>query len=112
MGTFEERERAYESRWAHDEELHFKVMARSNKLLGLWAAAEMGLSGARADEYAKSLVQAGLSGMSKDPVFEKVHADFAAAKVTTSDHLIHRKMEELHTVAGEEIAVRNSRPGR
>jgi len=103
-GSFEERERGYESKWAHDEEMHFKVLARRNKLLGLWAAGEMGRSGTAADDYAKALIQAGLIGKGKDPVFEKLRADFAAAKTAQSDHMIHRKMEELFTVAGDQIA--------
>jgi|HubBroStandDraft_3_1064219.scaffolds.fasta_scaffold254784_2 hypothetical protein len=101
-GTFEERERAYESKWAHDEELHFKVLARRNKLLGQWAAGEMGLSGPKAEEYASAVVQSGL-GTGKDPVFHKLHTDFAAAKISQSEQAIHRKMEELFIAAGDQI---------
>jgi hypothetical protein len=101
-GTFEERERAYESKWAHDEELHFKVLARRNKRLGQWAAAEMGLSGQKAEEYASAVVQAGL-GTGKDPVFHKLHMDFAAAKISHSEQAIHRKMEELFHEVGEQV---------
>jgi hypothetical protein len=104
-GSFDEREKAYEAKWAHDEELHFKVMARRNKLLGLWAAAEMGLSGSPADEYAKATIQAGLIGKGADPVFEKIVADFAAHKLTHSRHVIHRRMEELFHQAGEQVSV-------
>ena len=100
--SFEERERAYESKWAHDEELHFKVLARRNKLLGQWAAAEMGLSGLKAEEYASALVKAGL-GTGKDPVFHKLHTDFTAAKISKSEHAVHRKMEELFHKAGEQV---------
>lgn len=102
-GSFEERERGYESKWAHDEELHFKVMARRNKLLGQWASGEMKLSGAASDDYARATVQAGLVGKGKDPVFEKLRADLAAAKVSISDQQVHRKMEELFTLAGDQI---------
>ncbi len=56
--VFAEREKAFEDKWAHDEELRFKVLARRNRLLGLWAAGEMGLVGAAAETYAKTVVQA------------------------------------------------------
>jgi hypothetical protein len=102
--SFEEREKAYESKWARDEEHQFKVLARRNKLIGLWAAGEITMSGASAEEYAKAVIQAGLSGKGKDPVFEKIRNDLATAKVTVSDHTIHRKMEELFTLASKQIA--------
>jgi len=104
MTGFDEREKAYESKWAHDEEMHFKVLARRNKLLGQWVADKMSLSSASAEEYAKAVIQAGLIGKGKDPVFDKVRADLSGAKVVLSDHMIHRKMEELFTQAGEQIA--------
>jgi hypothetical protein len=102
--SFDEREKAFESKWAHDEELRFKVLARRNRLAGLWAAAEMGFSGARADEYAKAVVEAGLTGKGHDPVFAKIRDDFAAAKTAKPDQMIRQKMTELLAVAGEEIS--------
>ncbi len=102
--SFEEREKGYEAKWAHDEERHFKVMARRNKLLGRWAAGELGHSGAAADDYAKAVIQAGLIGKGADPVFEKIHADFAGKIVPHTDRIIHRKMEEFFKVASDEIA--------
>jgi hypothetical protein len=103
-GSFEQREKAYEAKWAHDEELHFKVLARRNKLLGQWAAGEIGLSGLAADDYVKATIQAGLIGKGPDPVFEKVHSDFTAHKSPHSRHAIHRKMEELFHLASEAVA--------
>jgi hypothetical protein len=103
-GSFEDREKAYEAKWAHDEELHFKVMARRNRHLGQWAAGEMGLSGVQADDYTKATIQAGLIGKGADPVYEKIHTDFAAHKVAHSSHAIHRKMEELFHLASEQVA--------
>ena len=102
-GSFEDREKAYEAKWAHDEELHFKVMARRNKLLGQWAAGEMALSGAPADDYVKAIIQAGIIGKGADPVYEKIHADFTAHKVAHSSPTVHRKMEELFHLAGEQV---------
>ena len=72
---FEKRQKGYEAKWAHDEELRFKVYARRNKLLGVWAAGEMGLSGAAADAYAKEVVAADFEKPGEEDVFEKVRRD-------------------------------------
>ena len=93
--AFNKREKGFEAKWAHDEELRFKVYARRNKLLGLWAAAEMGISGSAMDDYAKEVVAADFEKPGDEDVFEKVRRDFDARQVALSDHLLHRKMEEL-----------------
>jgi hypothetical protein len=98
-----DRERGFENKWAHDAEMRFKVMARRNKLLGLWAAGEMGLSGDKANEYAMTVVQADFQKPGDEDVFEKVQADFAAAKVTVADRVLRAKMDELLSVAGEQV---------
>jgi hypothetical protein len=103
-GSFEQREKSYEAKWAHDEELHFKVLARRNRLLGQWAAGEMGLSGAAVDDYVKTVIQAGLIGKGADPVYEKIQADFTAHKVSHSSPAVHRKMEEFFHLASEQVA--------
>ncbi len=102
-GSFEKREKGFESKWAHDEELRFKVMARRNKLLGLWAAGEMGLAGAEAEAYAREVVQADFEEAGDEDVFRKIRKDFDAKGIKHSDHIIRRKMEELLTVAAEQV---------
>jgi len=102
-GVFSDREKAFEDKWAHDEDLRFKVHARRDKLLGLWAAAEMGLKGPQADDYAKTIVQAELTKSGDAAVFQKLKADFAAANVARTDHLIQVKMDEFLTEAKNEI---------
>jgi hypothetical protein len=77
MPTFEDREKEFEARFKHDQELRFKVTARRNRLLGLWAAEKMALTGAAAEAYAKSVVAAEFDGGDKH-VVEKVVADLAA----------------------------------
>ena len=77
MPTFEDREREFEARFKHDQELRFKVTARRNRLLGLWAAERMGLAGDAAEAYAKSVVDAEFSGGDRH-VVEKLVADLAA----------------------------------
>jgi len=95
MTTFNKREDEFEKRFAHDEELKFKATARRNKLLGLWAAEKLGLSGAAAETYAKEVVTADFERPGDDDVFQKIRKDFDAKGVMQSDHQIRRTMEEL-----------------
>jgi len=99
--AFEDRKKRHEDKWAHDEELRFKIGARRNKLLGLWAAAEMGLTGATAEEYARSVVAADLMGA--DAVFHKIRVDFDAGGLAHSDHIIRRQMADLLAFAADQI---------
>jgi hypothetical protein len=80
MSTFDKREEGFEKKFAHDEELRFKAYARRNKQLGLWAADKMGISGADADAYAKSVVLADFEEAGEDDVFRKVKADLDARR--------------------------------
>ena len=102
-GSFEKREKGFEAKWAHDEELRFKVYARRNKLLGLWAAGEIGLSGPAGEAYAKEVVAADFEKPGEEDVFEKVRRDFDAKGIALSDHLIRRKMAELLEDAKSQI---------
>src|SRR5262249_48184710 len=95
MTTFDKREEGFEKQFAHDEELRFKAMARRNKLLGMWAAGKLGLTGAEAEAYAKEVVLADFEEPGDDDVFRKVRKDFDAKGVVQSDHQIRRTMEEL-----------------
>lgn len=103
MSTFDKREEGFEKKFALDEEQRFKAMARRNKLLGLWAAEKMGLAGADADAYAKTVVRADFEEAGDDDVFRKVRGDFDAAKVAQSDHQIRRTMDELMQTAIAQI---------
>ena len=103
MTTFDKRQEGFEKKFAHDEEIRFKAMARRNKLLGLWAAEKLGLSGAEAEDYAKSVVKADFEEAGDDDVFRKVRADFDGKKVEQSDHQIRRTMDELMGTAIEQI---------
>jgi hypothetical protein len=103
MSTFDKRQEGFEKKFAHDEELRFKATARRNKLLGLWAAEKMGLSGAEADAYAKSVVVADFEEAGDDDVFRKIRKDLDAKKVEQSDHQIRRTMDELMATAIEQI---------
>ena len=102
-GSFDKRGKGFESKWAHDEELRFKVYARRNKLLGVWAAGEMGVTGASADSYAKEVIASDFEKAGDDDVFAKVRKDFDAAGVQQSDHQIRRTMDELLGTAIDQI---------
>lgn len=103
MSSFDKREEGFEKKFAHDEELRFKATARRNKLLGLWAAEKLGLSGADAEAYAKEVVVSDLEEPGDDDVFAKIRKDFDAKGVQQSDHQIRRTMEELLARAIEEV---------
>jgi hypothetical protein len=95
MTTFNKREEGFEQQFAHDEELRFKATARRNKLLGQWAAEKLGLSGAEAESYAKSVVMADFEEAGDHDVMRKIRTDFDAKGVDQSDHQIGRVMTEL-----------------
>ena len=103
MSGFDKRREGYESKFAHDQDLKFKATARRNKLLGLWAAEKMGLTGEAADAYAKEVVKADFEEAGDEDVFRKVRGDLDAKKVEVSDHQIRREMEELMAKAVEQI---------
>lgn len=103
MTTFDKRQEGFEKKFAHDEELRFKATARRNKLLGIWAAGKLGLSGTEAEAYAKQVVAADFEEAGDDDVFRKIRADFDAKKVDQSDHQIRRTMDELMAEAIAQI---------
>ncbi|MFP7672899.1 DUF1476 domain-containing protein [Marivita sp. S0852] len=100
MSTFDDRESAFENKYAHDAEMQFKAEARRNKLLGLWAADLMGKSEQEAAEYAKEVVKADFEEAGHEDVVRKVSGD-VAGKVT--DDEIRAKMAELMVVAKSQI---------
>ena len=103
MRSFEDREKGFEAEFKRNQELAFRVTARRNKLLGLWAAQKLGLSGAEADEYAKAIVLADFEEPGEDDVFRKIRKDFDAKGITDSDHQIRRTMTEFMAKAVLEV---------
>jgi hypothetical protein len=101
--AFRDREKAAEAKWAHDEETRFKVNARRNKLLGLWAAGEMGISGPAAEDYAKEVVAADFEEAGEEDVYRKLQKDFAAKGITRSEHVVRKQMEEWLAVAVDQV---------
>ena len=103
MTTFKDREKAFEDKYKHDQELQFKVEVRRNKLLGLWLAEQLGIEGADADAYAKEVVSADFEEPGDADVMRKVMGDIAARNVDLSEHRVRKKMDELLVVAKEQI---------
>ena len=104
MTQFDDRERAFEAKFAHDSELQFKAEVRRNKLLGLWAAGLMGLTATDADAYAKTIIEADFAEAGDEDVFRKLRADFDAKNVAISDHQIRNEMHSLLEKAMVEIS--------
>jgi hypothetical protein len=92
MTTFEERERAFEAKWAHDEEMQFRIIVRRNELLGRWAGAELGLAGEAMEDYVAGLVALALKNKSIDALTLKLRADLGPGH---TDTVILRKMDEF-----------------
>ncbi|WP_368413219.1 DUF1476 domain-containing protein [Dongia sp.] len=103
MTTFSERESAFENKFKHDKELEFKVTNRRNKMLGLWAAQLLGIDGAEAEAYAKSVVSADFEKPGDDDVLQKVLADFKTKNVDISEHRLRKQMDELLNAAKQQI---------
>ena len=103
MSTFDKREEGFEKKFAHDAELKFKAEARRNKLLGLWAAEKLGLTGDEAEAYAKTVVMADFEEPGDEDVFRKVRQDFDEKGIDQSDHQIRRTMDELLAQAVDQI---------
>ena len=100
MTTFNDRENAFENKFAHDAEMQFRAEARRNKLLGLWAAGLMGKSGAEADAYAKEVISADFEEAGHEDVVRKVAGDLGER---SSADAVRAKMAELMGVAKQQL---------
>ena len=101
MTTFDKREQGFEAKYIHDEELRFKMMARGNKMLGNWAAAQLGLTGEAASKYADDLVTADLENQTIDATLHRVSKDLA--KKGIPEQQVAKKMNEFLHAALEQI---------
>ena len=93
MTTLNDRENAFENKFARDEELQFKVTARRNKLVGLWAAEKMGLTAEESDSYAKSVVQADFEEAGDEDVVRKILGDLTSAGVDSDEATIRAALD-------------------
>ncbi|MGQ0665130.1 MAG: DUF1476 domain-containing protein [Pseudomonadota bacterium] len=104
MTTFDDRQKGFEAKYKHDEELRFKVNARRNKLVGLWAAERMGLHGGEAEAYARDVVAADFEKPGDEDVMRKILKDLAQKGVSATAEEVRRKMDRLLDTAKEQIA--------
>jgi hypothetical protein len=103
MTTFGDRENAFENKFAHDQDMAFRVTARRNKLIGQWAAQKMGLTAEETDSYAKSVVQADFEEAGDEDVIRKLLGDLIAAGVDTSDEDVRAAMGDLMVEARRQL---------
>lgn len=101
MNAFDDREAAFEAKFAHDEEMKFKAEARANKKLGLWAAELLGKSGSEADDYAKTVISADFEEAGHDDVIRKVVGDLGDK---ADEQTIRAKRREALAAAKEELS--------
>ena len=104
MPSFDDREKAFENKYAHDQELEFKAQVRRNRLLGAWAAELMGMTGEEVENYKKEVVKADFEEVGEEDVFRKIRGDFDARGIEQSDHQIRRHMAEFMEKAREQVA--------
>ncbi|MBB4153322.1 hypothetical protein GGQ80_001224 [Sphingomonas jinjuensis] len=103
MTTFDDRERAFETKFARDEEMAFRVTARRNRLLGQWAAGLMKLTPEETDAYAKSVVQADFEEAGDEDVVRKLLGDLVAAGIDIDDAAVRRAIEEQNVEARRQL---------
>lgn len=104
MTSFDDRQKAFETKFAHDEELRFRILARRGKLIGLWAAEKLGKDGADAEAYAKSVLLSDLEIPGDDDIIAKLHGDLAPLGVGVADikAMLAEKLAQAETqVTGE-----------
>ena len=104
MSQFEDREKGFEAKFRRDKEREFKITARRNKLLGLWAAQMMGLQEDDAEAYAKEIVIADFTEPGDDDVVERVLIDMHARGIDISKHAVRLELTRLHGIASEDLA--------
>jgi hypothetical protein len=103
MSNFDDRERAFEAKYARDEEMAFRVVARRNKLVGHWAAAKMGLTPEETDAYASAVVQTDFEEAGDDDVIRKLVGDLTAANIDVDDATVRRALEEAMVEARRQL---------
>ena len=97
MSSFDEREKGFEKKFAHDEELQFKISARTNKYIGEWASKILGYNPDQEKEYIQSVIKADFAEVGDDDVFRKVKEDLKDHNISDED--IRKKMDELNEKA-------------
>jgi len=95
MSSFDEREKSFEKKFVHDEELEFKINAKRNKLLGLWAAEKLGKKDSEKDLYIQEVIKSDFLEPGDEDVFKKIYNDFEKASLSISENEIRQQMKDL-----------------
>jgi hypothetical protein len=103
MTSFKDREKGFENKFAHDQEMQFRISARRNRLVGEWAAGLMGLTAEETDAYAKAVVQADFEEAGDEDVIRKVLGDLTAAEVEVDDSKIREMLDEKTVEARRQL---------
>ena len=103
MTTFDDRERGFETKFARDEEMAFRILARRNRLLGLWAARQMGLTDVEAEAYAKEVIRAEFEEAGDEDVIRKLLGDLTAAGVETDESKIREALAHKEVDARRQL---------
>lgn len=103
MTTFNDKEKAAENKYAHDKELEFRIHARRNKLMGLWAGARMNLSGTAAEDYTKGLIAATITTHDDEQILARLKADFSAKGIAISEQDLRTELHRVSQVAKEQV---------
>ena len=103
MTTFDDRERAFEAKFSHDEDMKFRVISRRNRLLGEWAAGKMALSPAETDAYAKDVIRADFEEAGDEDVIRKVLGDLTGAGIDIDDAAIRQALEHKTVEARRQL---------
>ncbi len=104
MTSFDKREKAFETKYAHKEKQSFDIEARCSKLFGLWAAELLGLSGADADTYAMTIVEANLEEPGFDDVLRAVRKDFDTKDIEATDHVMNIELDKALVEAKRQLS--------
>ena len=103
MTQFDDRERAFEAKFAHDEEMQFRILARRNRLLGQWAAQKMGLTSEETDAYAREVVQAEFEDAGDEDVIRKVLGDLTSAGCEVDEAAVRAALDEKSIEARRQL---------
>ncbi len=103
MGAFDDREKGFEKKFAHDQDLKFKAEARRNKMIGEWAASKLGLAGSEVEDYIKAVRRADFEEAGDEDVVRKISKDFQDKGVAVSDDDIRAQLSEFLAKAVDEI---------
>ena len=106
MANFDDRQRGFEADYARDQDLTFRVAARRDRLLGLWAAEKLGIAGAAADEYAKTVIAADLEKPGDEDVIDKLRSEFVAKGLNIPDAEIRAELGRAAILAREQLAAK------